>query len=390
MQDWSDYVDLLKPAADIFGSGTAPTDENLRANFYRQLAMNLSQGYFLIFQTDARYPEWVPFENSAFLLQPNPDAVYYYSAVDGAGIYRVSGQRGTSPVTGFAVGNRIIGMAEGFGKAFGNYDLDELTIAEDGSFEVIFSAERPADWAGDWLHLNPEADFILVRQFSYDWGRETDMRLAIERLDPQPPKSVITPAEVDRQLRQLFGTYARRLSEVGLGAVKTPHDKGLVNTFGLTTFQDLGNGQDWPQAYFETVFDIGPDEALVIETDLPERRPYWNIQVIDGLWNQMEILYRQTSLNGHTARIDTDGRFRAVLSHQDPGYANWLDTCGNGYGMLIGRWYRCSAQPEPQAKRMKLTEVAAYLGDRSPRITAEERSLAMRDRLTGSQLRRRW
>lgn len=390
MLDWNEYVDLLKPAGEIFGSGTAPIDENLRANFYRQLAMNLSQGYFLIFQTDPRYPEFVPFENSAFLLQPNPDAVYYYTAVDGKSAYRVTGRRGNAPVTGFAVGNKIIGMTEGYGKGFGNYDLDDLTIAPDGSFEVLFSAERPADWSGDWLKLDPEADFILVRQFSYDWGRETDLTLAIERLDPQPAKAVITPAEVDRQLRHLFGLYARRLSEVGLTAVRGAHDKGLINQFGLTTFQDLGNGQDWPQAYFETVFDIGPDEALVIETDLPEKRPYWNIQVIDGLWNQAEVLYRQTSLNGLTAKVDKDGRFRAVLTHEDPGFANWLDTCGNGYGMLIGRWYRCSSLPTPEVKRMKLSEVAQYLGDKSERISPEDRKSALRERLVGSQTRRRW
>ena len=36
---------------------------------------------------------------------------------------------------------------------------------------------------------------------------------------------------------------------------------------------------------------------VVLETELPERRHYWNVQVIDGLWNQVEILYRQSSLN---------------------------------------------------------------------------------------------
>jgi len=390
MDNWSEYVDLLKPAGDIFGSGTAPVDEALRANLYRQFAMNLSQGYMLIFQTDPRYPEWVPFENSTFLLQPNPDAVYYYTAVDGAGTYRVTGQRGNSPVVGFAVGNRIIGMSESFGKGFGNYDINDLTIAPDGSFEVLFSTERPADWTGDWLRLDAEADFIMVRQFSYEWGRETDLRLAIERLDAQPPKSPVKPEEVDWRLRLLFGTYARRLSQIGIGAVKAAHDKGLVNACGLTTFQDLGNGQDWPQAYYEAVFDIGPDEALVFETELPETRPYWNVQVIDGLWNQMEVLYRQTSLNGHTARIDSDGKFRAILSHEDPGFANWLDTCGRGYGMMIGRWYRCSSLPTPEIKRMKLADVAGYLNGRSAPITPEERSAAMRDRLIGAQLRRRW
>ena len=42
---------------------------------------------------------------------------------------------------------------------------------------------------------------------------------------------------------------------------------------------------DWPQAYFEIVFEIAEDEALVIESELPQSRPYWNVQVIDGLWN---------------------------------------------------------------------------------------------------------
>jgi len=39
---------------------------------------------------------------------------------------------------------------------------------------------------------------------------------------------------------------------------------------------------------------------------------------------------------------------------------------------------------------MKLADVSAHLGDRSPRITPDERKAAMRQRLIGSQLRRRW
>lgn len=388
---WEEYVELLKPAAALLERTLAPQDEQLRAELYRQFAMNLAQGYFLHFQSSPEHPEFSPFENSVFLAQPNPDAVYYYARVSGAGTYRVIGERGDAPVAGFAVGAAIIGMAETPGRGLGNFDIDDLTLDADGRFEVVFSQERPAGWTGDWLPLHADADFILVRQFSYAWGRERDVRLAIERLDaastlkPRPPA-----AEIDQRLRELFGGYVRRLSQVCLGAVEAARRRGLVNRFGLTTFSDLGNGQDWPQAYFESVFELEPDEALILETELPDQRPYWNVQVIDALWNQAELVYRPTSLNGHQAVIDADGRFRAVLAHQDPGVANWLDTGGHTRGMLIGRWYRCSSQPTPQLTRVKLAELDRRLPADMRRISPAARADQLRERRLGAQLRRKW
>lgn len=391
MRDWTDYVDLLRSAQDLLARTSEPDSPMVQAQLWRQLTMNLSQGYFLLFQSTPDHPEFAPFENSVFLAQPNPDAVYYYAPVDGRGIYRVIGERGDAPVAGFALGSRIIGMDPEPGKGLGNFDFDDLEIDETGRFEVIFSAERPEGHEGNWLKMDPETDFILVRQFSYDWGRERDVRLAIERVDvtsqirPSP-----TPEEIDAKLEHLMGGYVRNLSNVCLSAVSRCADRGFVNRFNINTFQELGNGQDWPQAYFETVFDIAEDEALIIESELPETRPYWNIQVIDGLWNQVEYVYRQSSLNGLQATVDTDGKFRAVLAHRDPGVANWLDTGGNSYGMLIGRWYRCSSLPLPQVTKVKFDEIDRHLTALSAPVTQEERAVALRKRRIGSQLRRKW
>lgn len=391
MQTWAEYVDLLKRGEAILAEATAPVDEQLRADLYRQFAMNLSQAYFLLMMADPRYPEFVPYLNSGFMLQPNPDAVYYVAALDGTGTYRITGERGNAPVAGFATGMKMFGT-DGLkmGKGFGNYDLDELTLDDDGRFSVIFSSERPAGHDGDWLHLDPQSDFIMLRQFSYDWGNERDVRLAIERLDPpSQPKARPAPEEVDAKLRHVFD-YAIDVSRVALAQIKRVHDGGFINQMHIHTFQDMGNGEDWPQAYFEMVFDIADDEALVIESELPEVRNYWNVQVIDGLWNQVDIPYRQSSLNGHSAKVDDDGKFRAVVAHDDPGFANWLDTGGSNYGLLIGRWYRCSSTPTPQVTKMKLAEVAAHLGDHSPRASADERAEQMRQRLIGNQMRRKW
>lgn len=391
MQDWSYYVDLLKDAENLRQDVSHLEGDQARAQLWRQFAMNLSQGYFLLFQSTPDHPEFAPFENSVFLAQPNPDAVYYYAPVDGRGTYRVTGERGNAPVAGFALGNRIIGMDPEPGRGLGNYDMDDLAIGEDGCFEVVFSAERPGGHEGNWLRMDPATDFILVRQFSYDWGRERDVRLAIERIDvgtqirPAP-----TPAEIGAKLEHLMGGYARNLSAICLSAVSRCAERGFVNTFNINTYQELGNGQDWPQAYFETVFDIGEDEALIIESELPERRPYWNIQVVDALWNQVEYVYRQSSLNGLQAAVDADGKFRAVLAHSDPGVANWLDTGGNLYGMLIGRWYRCSSQPVPRVTKVKFAELESHMPAVIPRISPAQREDALRTRRIGSQLRRKW
>lgn len=143
MRDWPDYVDLLKGGQELLAHTRDPESAITRAQLWRQLTMNLAQGYFLLFQSTADHPEFAPFENSVFLAQPNPDAVYYYAPVDGRGIYRVTGERGDAPVAGFALGSRIIGMEAEPGKGLGNYDLDDLAIDGDGCFEVIFSAECP-------------------------------------------------------------------------------------------------------------------------------------------------------------------------------------------------------------------------------------------------------
>jgi len=391
MKDWPDYADLLKGAEQLLERTAFPGDDHLKAKLWQQFAMNLSQGYFLLFQSTPDHPEFAPFENSVFLAQPNPDAVYYYAPVDGRGVYRVIGERGNAPVAGFALGNRMIGMDPAPGKGLGNFDIDDLAIDADGRFEVIFSTERPAGLKGNWLPMNPETDFIMVRQFSYDWGNEQDVRLAIERVDVasaiRPP---LSREEIDAKLTHLFAGYARNLSGISIGAVQRCAERGFINRFNLNSFQELGNSEDWPQAYFETVFDIAQDEALIIESELPQRRPYWNVQVIDALWNQVEYVYRQSSLNGLQAAVDSDGKFRTVLSHQDPGVANWLDTGGNNYGMIIGRWYRCSSQPTPTIAKIKFADLDRHLPEGVVRIDATGRAGALRKRRIGSQLRRKW
>lgn len=383
---WAEYVELLKPAGELRQLLLDPASEQLRAELYRQFLMNLSLGYFIYFQSSPEHPDWAPFLNSVFLLQPNPDDTYLLAPVRAEGTYRISGTRGTVRLLTFGTGCNMMGMSAAPGRNFDYFDADDLTLGPKGEIEVILSAERPAHHRGNWWPLHREAEFILVRQRSYDWGCEQDARLAIERLDAQPLKPRQSIATIDRQLRALLGGFAAQLSRQWLSYQKHARDRGLINRLELT---DLG-GSIACQYYWQGIFDVGPNEALILETELPEKRPYWNVQLNDELWNAIEFVYRQSSLNGHQASVDSDGRFRAVIAHEDPGVPNWLDPVGSCQGMLIGRWYGCSSNPIPTLTRVPLAELRRHLPADTPVVTADERATRLRARRLGAQLRRRW
>src|SRR5260370_11187275 len=180
MPQWSEFVDLLKPGGELIEDTFFPHSEQVRAELYRQLAMNLSVGYFLYFQSDVDHPDWTPFMNSVFMLQPNPDDTYFNAHLSATGVYRIVGERGTVKLLTFSLGQSVMGTSDSVGKSLGYFDVDDLAIEADGRFELILSAERPAGHSGNWVQLPREADYILVRQRSYDWGVERDARLAIE------------------------------------------------------------------------------------------------------------------------------------------------------------------------------------------------------------------
>jgi hypothetical protein len=383
---WNEYVDLLRTCGELNALTLAPGDDQLRAELYRQFAMNIALGYFMYFQSDAAHPDWTPFLNSVFLLQPNPDDTYFHAYVDAAGTYRIVGERGSVRLMTMSMGRTAMGTGERPGPSLGYIDFDDLPLGPHGEFELLLSRERPAGLAGHWIALHPDADYLLLRARSYDWGRERDPRVAIERLDAPPVRPRLSKQEIDRRLREVLGGFPRRLSAMWLNYEKSVLDRGLINKLELVDF----GGAVGSQWYWQGFFDLGPDEALVLETELPATRRYWNVQLNDALFNAVDYVYRQSSLNGRQARVDADGKFRAVISMSDPGVHNWLDPGETQRGMLIGRWLGCDSNPIPTLTRVPFAELHRHLPAATPRVSREEREAALRARRIGAQLRRRW
>lgn len=383
--DWNAYCDRLKAGADLIAGSWLGNDPLNAAEIHRQLILDLGLGYMINVATDPRYPDLVPFLNNVFLNQPNPDDTYVMSALDGNGVYRLAGDRGSVHLLTTNIGRGIMG-SKVLGGGFGEYNLGDM-VPCDGKLDVIFSAKRPAGYSGDWLHLDCQADYIIVRQRSYDWGEERDARLSLTRLDPVPPRRRLDVAEIEHCLTETID-YTVRLSSQWLAFLGKLKEEMEANTFRFTNFTEWGGVQ--AQVYWEGYYEFESDEALILETVVPEQVRYWNIQLNDALFNTIEYLYCQSSLNGHQAAVDLDGKFRAVISLEDPGVANWLDPQQRQLGHLVGRWYEASTSPMPTIRRVKASEVLDHLPPDTKRVTSEQRHETIMKRVRGGQIRRRW
>ena len=106
-----------------------------------------------------------------------------------------------------------------------------------------------------------------------------------------------------------------------------------------------GGGQS-TNIYAGGVFELEPDEALIIESRIPVPPQYIGFHLAN-LWGEsLDFANRQTSLNGFQVEPDADGVLRYVVAHRDPGVPNWLDTTGHREGFLTPRW-AYSEQPPP-------------------------------------------
>jgi hypothetical protein len=380
------YLGDLDLAVKELSKTWKPDDPRYRADVYRQIMMNLSYAYFVMFHADPEHPDWTPFENPVFLQQPNPDTLYVTAPLRGDLTYRVSGNRGTCFSLVFSTTGGVLGLVDSFTqiKDVNTFDAKHLKIDADGEFELILSAKRPDGYTGNWAPITPATDNLMVRYVMQDWMKERDPQLSIECLDPVPPKKRLTPEEITERIRTMARIPAG-MDRAFFWYQNTVREQQGPNVFKLQQLRGVEFQYYWPAA-----FEFSPGEALIIETDLPKVRPYWNLQLNDPYFNCIEYVYRLSSTNGALAHVASDGRFYGVVSLEDPGTPNWLDTAGYTEGTLWGRWYDCDSTPTPTIRRVPLAKVRDHLPKDTPHVTPQQRREELAARVRACQRRRRW
>ena len=334
---------------------------------------------------DPDYPQFLPTIGQVLNVgQPNADTIYRAARIAPDGVYRLTGTRGS--LNQAVIGQVVPRNAEtGTGRA--HLDINALPVDAEGRFEVLISATRPEGHNGAWWELRPAANRLLLRLVAQDWANEVSPTLALERIDRPLARGRVPAAVLEQRLRAMPVAMGF-LGPMFVERVEQTRAEGFVHRFKVPDFSNIGGLEG--QFYYETVYDLADDEALLIETEVPDVCPYRSLILTNGLYETTDWINNHASLNGAQAPLDRDGRWRVVVSARDPGVANWLDTSGYPSGMIQGRWTHCSANPVPEITLVKLADLPAHLPADVARITPQQRDDITRQRRRAALQRPYW
>jgi hypothetical protein len=388
---WSAFIDTLaEGGAEVYRAATPGRSVEEQSQVTQALTWALIAELQSLATIDRDHPRWLTLLNQEMRrFNSNADNTYEVAYIRGSGIYRIFGKRGTTRLMYLQVGAGTLGVGDlARHKMLGDLNVDDCEIADDGTFEVILSAQRPTGYTGAWMQLDPTRDdsFVWVRQVSYDWLNEIDGQLSIMRIDLPIAKRELTARQFADNL--VFTAESVRDDVLAMLRVMNEQIEGVeVNQFADVS-GSFGSAGISGQAYTHGVIQLAEDEAWIAECVIPEGCIYWSVQLMDYAYSALNGMYAQTSINGHTAVGDPDGVVRIVVSATDTGAANWLDTLGLERVQIRFRWL-ASAAPVISPKVVRLDQLDQALPADTARVTADQRQDALRKRVIGQQWRRR-
>jgi len=173
-----------------------------------------------------------------------------------------------------------------------------------------------------------------VREYYVDWRAEEPATFTIECLDDDGPGG--ETVDVATRLRDAAEHVERSMTYWNryLLDARAGQDD---NSFAPPVV--VGKGLSLAR-YAYCFWDLADGEALVVDSDVPAAR-YWSFQLYNlGWFEAFDLDDRIVSVNDtQAARTDGGRRVSLVVSGDDPGVANWLDTGGRREGLLMLRWF---------------------------------------------------
>ncbi len=304
----------------------------------------------------------------------NPDNNYYIAFIDDQGVYRMSGYRGSTAdmVVQLVAGQPGVGDA-GTSRNISIVYGDHLIVDASGYFEILIGGPDPGP-EHNWMANGDGAESLFVRFTHADWTRETHLPLAIERLDsdgrPSPPLST------DMMIRGLDRT-ARSIFDRTVTWVDYANNRMWANAprNGLSAPRATQGGMVGQYSAFGS-FDLTEGDALLVEFQ-PTNAPYFGMQLGNLWFTSLEYESHTSSLNHSQLACDSASLCQVVISEQDPGITNWLDTEGHQQGLIFLRWQGLEALPSgtqaPTVRRIKLAELGAHLDPSTVHMSLQER-----------------
>ncbi len=296
------------------------------AEGFDYLAGSIRSSLQMAFDYDLEHPVLInPTHQYARQGLDNPDAIYFNAYLTGDASYVVSGVRGSTADLSFQIMDGTY-SSDGAPSTVAAFDDRELDIAEDGSFEWRFGPE---------LGLQ-KGSTLIIREVYADWNAEERGTIRIQRLDTAgQARPTLTPERVAKRYavaaKMLIGRINTWFAFPEWFTYKEP-----VNT--LTRPASTPGGL---ASQFSSIghYSLSDGEAMIVTVPVSEC-DYQAIQIGSRWYISTDYEHHQTSLTRAQSHADPDGLLRYVVSEQNPGIANWLETCGHPQGVMMLRWQR--------------------------------------------------
>ena len=181
--------------------------------------------------------------------------------------------------------------------------------------------------------LEEDVHILMVRRYRFgpDGSEGALGPLSIERIDA----GVVEDSPISERLRaatQFFVGTFKGTQALAAMVSEHPNDPDPPPSYS----PDFG-GVFYPtndNTYLGTWVSLAEGQALVVEGEVPDAL-YWSAS-LQNRW--LQSFDNASAALNHTEIETRDGRYRLVVSAEDPGVANWLNTGGRRQALLAIRY----------------------------------------------------
>lgn len=416
------------------------SDRNL-AEGYRYLLGHIGRMIDAEMRMDPRFPE---FHRSMDMLRKwtaeNPDTLYLKAPLDDTGYYKLTAvvsdarewrdssrglQEAKAPrmvtfqtITGIpGATGELAEMAQCKSATLGYLNSFNLVL-EGNRFDILIGPERPENFQGNFLPTRKyleckatgeagvrKAQWLSVREIFSDWEYEQALDMDIVRLDSvgasKPPIEAEFVAEKLNKIARELPNQIRfwnLLQEFPLEMRRDSNGDGKRNlpVNGVNPPEPpftAGGVAGARQYYASGIYDLQPDEALVVKVTSPVEPHYIGMQLGTPWFEGPDQQNYVSSLSGHQLPVASDGSRYFVISMSDPGVQGWVATTGRLFGQHALRFL---FREDPSTQKMSTTEAMLVKLDNldsvlpadTPRVSTEQRKgeIAIRQ----AHIKKRW
>jgi len=318
-----------------------------------------------------------------FLNSPNPDEQYHLLPVgDDTEVVTVRPGPGTEEIT-FTMMTGDGMTKETDWHAVVAHNLDQFTPNADGTYTIYVGPSAPT--GANWIDTDGYQT-VLVRDTLGDWGLPQASISA--QLENQPAFTipVLSDTDISSLLAQTGDNLVSNNASFTLFGLQYVFNTIPMNTVKdwATTTSAIPGGPLLPGQITSFVhYSIPNDEAMVVK--VPNIDATYTGAQISNAWTATSPYATVTgSLNNTQVYQDSDGYTYYVLSSQNPGVANWINTSGLQDGLFALRIQGLNGDMpgDPQiVGTVPVGEVDQLLPSDYPTVSAAEYAADIQQRL---------